>query len=79
LTNLSSAQKAPVASLETLVDLLEHACETYRRPDALQVKRNGVYEPISSDDLRKSVQQIGAGLAKLGVRKGDRIALLSLW
>jgi len=77
LTNLTSARKAPLASLETLVDLLEHACETYRRPDALQVKRSGVYEPISSDDLRKSVQRIGAGLAKLGVRKGDRIALLS--
>lgn len=77
MTNLTSARKAPLASLETLVDLLEHACETYRRPDALQVKRSGVYEPISSDDLRKSVQRIGAGLAKLGVRKGDRIALLS--
>jgi long-chain acyl-CoA synthetase len=77
LINLSSAQKAPLASLETLVDLLEHACETYRKPDALQVKRNGVYQPISSDELRQSVQQIGAGLAKLGVQKGDRIALLS--
>ena len=77
MTNLSPARKAPLASLETLVDLLEHACETYRKPDALQVKRNGVYEPISSDNLRKSVQQIGAGLAKLGVRKGDRIALVS--
>jgi len=77
LTNLSSAQKAPAASLETLVDLLEHACETYRKPDALQVRRNGVYQPISSEELRESVQQVGAGLAKLGVRKGDRIALLS--
>ncbi|HEU0006446.1 MAG TPA: long-chain fatty acid--CoA ligase [Terriglobia bacterium] len=77
LTNLSSVQKAPAASLETLVDLLEHACETYRKPDALQVKRGGVYQPISSEELRDSVQQVGAGLAKLGVRKGDRIALLS--
>jgi long-chain acyl-CoA synthetase len=70
-------QKAPAASLETLVDLLEHACETYRKPDALQVKRGGVYEPISSEELRDSVQQVGAGLATLGMRKGDRIALLS--
>ena len=77
MTNLSSAQKAPVASLGTLVDLLEHACDTHRKPDALQVKRNGVYQPISSNELRESVQQVGAGLAKLGVRKGDRIALLS--
>jgi long-chain acyl-CoA synthetase len=77
LTNLSPAQKAPAASLETLVDLLERACETYQKLDALQVKRNGVYFPISSDELRQSVQQVGAGLAKLGVRKGDRVALLS--
>lgn len=77
MTHLSSVQKAPAPSLETLVDLLEQACDTYRRRDALQVKRNGVYEPISSEALRESVEQIGAGLAKLGVRKGDRIALLS--
>ena len=77
MTNLSSAQKAPVASLGTLVDLLEHACDTHRKPDALQVKRNGVYQPISSNELREGIQQVGAGLAKLGVKKGDRIALLS--
>jgi long-chain acyl-CoA synthetase len=77
LTNLSSAQKTPEASPETLVDLLDHACGTYRKPDALQVKRSGVYQPISSEELRESVQQIGAGLAKLGIRKGDRVALIS--
>jgi long-chain acyl-CoA synthetase len=77
VTKLSSAQPAPAASLETLADLLERACDTYRRPDALQVKRNGVYQPISSGELRESVQQTGAGLAKLGIRKGDRVALLS--
>jgi len=75
--NLSPAPKAPAASLETLVDLLEHACATYRKPNALQVKRNGMYQPISSEELLGSVQQVGAGLAKLGVRKGDRVALLS--
>ena len=77
MTNLSSAQKAPEASLETLVDLLEHACGTYRKPNALQVRRSGVYQPISSEELRNSVQEIGAGLAKLGIRKGDRVALIS--
>ena len=77
MTNSSSAQKAPGASLETLVDLLEMACATYRKPDALQVKRNGVYEPISSQVLQESVHQAGAGLAKLGLGKGDRVALLS--
>jgi long-chain acyl-CoA synthetase len=77
LTKPSSAQKVPAASVETLVDLLEHACETFRKPDALQVKRNGVYQPITSQALHESVQRVGAGLAKLGFKKGDRIALLS--
>lgn len=77
MTTTSSARNASSASIATLVDLLEYACRTYRRPDALQVKRNGVYKPVSSSELQESVEQIGAGLAKLGLRKGDRIALLS--
>jgi len=76
LTKPSSAQNA-AASVATLVDLLEHACETFRKPDALQVKRNGVYQPITSQELYEGVQRVGAGLAKLGFKKGDRIALLS--
>ena len=77
LTKPSSAQNAPAASVETLVDLLEHACETFQKPDALQVKRNGVYQPITSQELQERVQRVGAGLARLGFKKGDRIALLS--
>ncbi|MCI0423280.1 MAG: long-chain fatty acid--CoA ligase [Acidobacteria bacterium] len=71
------AKKAPAAPLETLVDLLEHACEAYQKPDALRVKRDGSYRPITSAELRESVTHAGAGLAKLGVHKGDRVALLS--
>ena len=33
--------------------------------------------PLAQRSCATSVHQIGAGLAKLGVRKGDRIALLS--
>src|SRR5262245_32614946 len=77
LTTLSLAQPGLSSAIETLVDLLEQACATHQKPDALQVKRNGVYQPISSEELRDSVHKVGAGLAALGVRKGDRVALLS--
>lgn len=64
-------------SLETLVDLFEEACNTYRKPDALMYKREGRYRPISSSEFREQVTHFAAGLTKLGIQKGDRIALLS--
>lgn len=62
---------------ETLVDLFEHACAAHPKPNALMAKRNGVYQPISSAEVREKVRQLAAGLAKLGVQKGDRVALIS--
>src|SRR5512133_1828187 len=49
----------------------------YRKPNALQVKRNGKYEPISHDTLLERVRRTAFGLEALGVRSGDRVAILS--
>ena len=62
---------------QTLVDLFEEAVTHKSRPDALQVKRDGDYRPLSSADVRSQVQGAAAGLLNLGVEPGDRIALLS--
>ncbi len=64
-------------TVETLIDLFEHACQTHRKPNALMVKRDGVYRAISSEEFSEEVRLAAAGLAKLGVRKGDRVALIS--
>jgi long-chain acyl-CoA synthetase len=64
-------------ALETLVDLFEHACSTYDKPNALMWKVNGAYQSMSSEDFHQQVRQVGAGLARLDVRKADRIALIS--
>jgi long-chain acyl-CoA synthetase len=61
----------------TLNQLFFDAVETYRKPDALQVKRNGRYEPISHDELVQRVRRTALGLEQLGIRAGDRVALLS--
>ncbi len=61
----------------TLNQLFFEAVQTYHKPDALQVKRNGKYVPISHDTLVERVRRTGLGLEELGVRSGDRVAILS--
>jgi long-chain acyl-CoA synthetase len=61
----------------TLNQLFLTAIERYRRPDALQVKRDGRYQPISHDTLLERVRRVSLGLEELGIRSGDRIAILS--
>ncbi|HTE47584.1 MAG TPA: AMP-binding protein, partial [Gemmatimonadaceae bacterium] len=61
----------------TLNQLFFDAVATYHKPDALQVKRNGRYEPISHDTLAERIRRTAFGLEELGVRAGDRIAILS--
>jgi long-chain acyl-CoA synthetase len=61
----------------TLTQLLFDAVAKYHKPDALQVKRNGRYQPISHDTLIERVRRTALGLEELGVRAGDRVAILS--
>src|SRR6185437_3836910 len=61
----------------TLNKLFFEAVETYHKADALQVKRNGRYEPISHDRLLERVRRASLGLVELGIKAGDRIAILS--
>ncbi len=61
----------------TLNQIFFSAVERYQKPDALQVKVGGRYEPISHATLFSRVRHAAIGLAELGVRHGDRVALLS--
>jgi long-chain acyl-CoA synthetase len=61
----------------TLNHLFFGAVERYQKPDALQVKVSGRYEPISHTTLFSRVRHTAIGLAELGVRHGDRVVLLS--
>jgi long-chain acyl-CoA synthetase len=61
----------------TLNHLFFDAVTTYKKPDALQVRRNGRYEPISHATVEQRVRRTALGLEELGVRSGDRVAILS--
>jgi long-chain acyl-CoA synthetase len=57
--------------------LFFEACQKFDKPDALQVKVNGQYRPISHRDLQERVRRTALGLQELGVKWGERVAILS--
>jgi long-chain acyl-CoA synthetase len=65
------------ASPTTLPQLCLAAIERYAKPDALNHKRAGKWIHISAESFVERVRHIALGLAELGVKAGDRVALLS--
>jgi long-chain acyl-CoA synthetase len=61
----------------TLTRLFFDAIARHDKPDALQVKVNGTYQPISSRTLAERVRRVALGLTELGVKSGDRVGILS--
>src|SRR5688500_12879260 len=61
----------------TVAELFEKAAEKHLRPDALNYKRAGAWHRISSDEMIERARAIAAGLYDLGLRKGDKAAILA--
>jgi long-chain acyl-CoA synthetase len=61
----------------TLTQLFFQAIERYDKPDALQAKIGGRYEPISHRSLLERVRHVAYALQQIGVKPGDRVAILS--
>src|SRR5713226_3903939 len=72
-------RRAPLSVDEptTLVEVYERVVRAYPKPDTLNYKRGGVWHSISSNEMLARAQRIALGLYSLGVRRGDRVALLS--
>ena len=62
---------------ETLVDVFRKVTQKRKRSDTLNYKKDGQWVSVSSDELFSLAQRIAAGLHSIGVKKGDRLALLS--
>jgi long-chain acyl-CoA synthetase len=62
---------------KTLVEMFERTVRLHNKPDALNYKRDGAWRSISSDEMLARASHIALGLYSLGIRRGDRVALLS--
>jgi long-chain acyl-CoA synthetase len=70
---------APALEFRTIPELFDRLTEKYARDPqpALMHKVGGAYQGISYTELAELVHRFSAGLSALGVRRGDRIALIS--
>ncbi|MDQ3180022.1 MAG: long-chain fatty acid--CoA ligase, partial [Acidobacteriota bacterium] len=62
---------------KTLAQLFLQAAEKHNRADALNYKSGGEWKAISSDEMISRAENIALGLYSLGLRKGDRLAMIA--
>ena len=70
-----------IIGFENLPQTLPHYCiESFRRnrkPDALNYKIGDVWKHISGEEVIEKIKRLALGLAALGVKAGDKIAIIS--
>jgi long-chain acyl-CoA synthetase len=62
---------------QTLPQLFRQAAARHNRADALSYKAHGIWKHISSDEMIRRIENIACGLYSLGIRKGDKAAILA--
>ncbi len=61
----------------TIIDFVEHYSRKYPNHPYIREKVDGKWKEITQEQTRLEAYRIGAGLMSLGLKKGDKIALLS--
>jgi long-chain acyl-CoA synthetase len=71
--------RAPLSAGEptTLVEIYQAIVRDHPKPDTLNYKRNDQWVSISAAEMLKQSRQIALGLWALGVRKDDRVGIIS--
>jgi long-chain acyl-CoA synthetase len=73
--NESSTERAAVAA-RSIVDLFLERCDSGREQVAMRWKSQGIWREVSWAAYRAHVENAARGLLALGVRPGDRIAVI---
>jgi long-chain acyl-CoA synthetase len=69
---MSSAPK-----FETLVDIYNHATKSYPKNKLFGTKRGGTWTFSTYADFQRDVERFRAGLASLGLGRGDKMAVIA--
>lgn len=63
--------------MKSLIQFFEESVEKYGTNVYLWEKPNDKYEGTTYEEVRKQVYEFAAGLMQMGIKKGDRVSLLS--
>jgi long-chain acyl-CoA synthetase len=63
--------------VKTLIDLLAYSAEKYANNPYILEKRTDRYNAVTYKETREQVYKVAAGFLALGLKKGDRVALIS--
>ena len=63
--------------MKTIIQLFEECVEKYNANTFLWEKKTDKFEPLSYTQTRDAVYRFAAGLLQLGVKRNDKVALLS--
>ncbi|MGH7544709.1 MAG: AMP-dependent synthetase/ligase, partial [Gemmatimonadota bacterium] len=61
----------------TIPQLFFEAVERFDKPDVWKVRRHGAWHSLSHRRIADEVRRLALGLRDLGLRRGDRVAILS--
>lgn len=62
---------------KNLAELFFYAQKKHSRKDSLNYKKDGKWHPISSEEIVERAENIAFGLYSLGLKTGDRVAILA--
>jgi long-chain acyl-CoA synthetase len=64
-------------TINRVFDLLTESIEKYNKSDVFASKIKGEWKTVSAKDFIRQVNEFSIGLLKLGIKKGDKIAIIS--
>ena len=62
--------------MKTIIELLENSSQKYASNQYILEKKADRYEALTYSEAKEQVYKAAAGMLALGLRKGDRVALL---
>jgi long-chain acyl-CoA synthetase len=74
---IKDAEAGSSTGFSTLPGMLLHSADQCRKSDAFKFKRNGQWINVSTDEFLLRVEEISFAVVRLGVKPGDRIAIMS--
>src|SRR5258705_2482781 len=63
--------------VKRIFDIVEHQLSVYGKPIALAYKVDGQWKTFSSADFKENADLISCGLLALGIKKDDKVAVIS--